>query len=87
MQQVMIRQLDPDLAARLREVAAQENLSLNKAAQLLMRRGAGLDAGKTVAPGVAEAVGRYLGKASPAETERVQAAIDAARAQDRDLQP
>ncbi len=43
MTQLTLRGLDPELEKRLRELAARDQLSLNKAALKLMRRGAGLE--------------------------------------------
>ncbi len=43
MNQLSIRGLDKELARRLREVARERDISLNKAAILLLRKGAGLD--------------------------------------------
>ena len=43
MRQLTIRGLDEPLLQRLQQLARQEGLSLNKAALLLLKRGAGLD--------------------------------------------
>lgn len=43
MQQLTIRGLDPELEKYLRQLARNRDLSLNKAALLLMRHGAGLE--------------------------------------------
>lgn len=42
MNQLTLRGLDPQLETRLRALAREKNISLNKAALLLMRQGAGL---------------------------------------------
>lgn len=42
MDQLTLRGFDAELERRLRELARERSLSLNKAAMLLMRRGAGL---------------------------------------------
>ena len=42
MKQLTLRGLDPALERRLRELAGELQISLNRAALLLMRRGAGL---------------------------------------------
>ena len=44
MEQLTLRGFEPELEARLRELARQRSLSLNRAALVLMRRGAGLAA-------------------------------------------
>lgn len=43
MEQLTIRGLDKELTRRLRGIARRARLSLNKAALMLMRRGAGLE--------------------------------------------
>ena len=43
MNQLSIRGFDKELERRLRELASERNISLNKAAILLLRKGAGLD--------------------------------------------
>lgn len=43
MKQLSIRGFDKELERRLKEVARDKDISLNKAAILLLRRGAGLD--------------------------------------------
>ncbi len=42
MKQLTLRGFDPELETKLRELARERSLSLNRAALLLMRRGAGL---------------------------------------------
>lgn len=42
MNQLTLRGFDPELEKRLRELAAERQISLNRAALTLMRRGAGL---------------------------------------------
>lgn len=42
MDHLSVRGFDKELERRLRELARRENVSLNKAALLLLRRGAGL---------------------------------------------
>jgi len=43
MKQLSLRGFDPLLEKRIREIARSRNISLNKAALLLMRKGAGLE--------------------------------------------
>jgi hypothetical protein len=43
MEQLTLRGFDKHLEQRLRQIALREDISLNKAALKLMRRGAGLD--------------------------------------------
>ena len=56
MKQLTLRGFDPALERRVRELAAELQISLNRAALLLMRRGAGL----ADARGPARAVGGGL---------------------------
>lgn len=46
MNQLTIRGFDDDLARRIRQLADQEGISLNRAVLRLLRRGAGLEPGK-----------------------------------------
>ena len=43
MNQVTIRDLDDELANRIRQLASRDGISLNRAALRLLRRGAGLE--------------------------------------------
>ena len=43
MKQLTLRGFDPELEERLRVIARERSLSLNRAALVLMRRGAGLE--------------------------------------------
>ena len=61
MKQLTIRGLDEQLEQRLRGLAESRQVSLNRAALLLMRRGAGLAEPDTEAPGAsAHRVGNAL---------------------------
>ena len=55
--QLTLRGFDRDLERRLREVARQRQISLNKAAILLLRRGAGLEPDEA---GAADVIGDSL---------------------------
>lgn len=86
MTQLTLRGFDPELEQRLRELAERDQLSLNKAALKLMRRGAGLEA----MPGNHRPIGnrlqRFSGRMSAAETRRIDEAVEQARSQDADLE-
>lgn len=45
--QITLRSLDPRLTEEVRRVAREEGISLNKATLKLLRRGAGLQGGRT----------------------------------------
>lgn len=74
MKQLTVRGFDEELESRLERVARERGLSLNKAALLLMRRGAGLtDEGQeveTVGPSLDEFVGSW-------ESQREREVLDA----------
>lgn len=63
MKQLTIRGFDRDLEKRLREIAASRQISLNRAALILMRRGAGLvDRGEaTTTDRVGTALDSFIG--------------------------
>lgn len=86
MTQLTLRGFDPELEKRLRELAARDHLSLNKAALKLMRRGAGLEA----APGNHQPIGdrlkRFSGRMSPEDARQIDQAIEQAREQDKEIQ-
>lgn len=61
MKQLTLRGFDEELAARLERLASERSISLNRAALLLMRRGAGLGASEADLP-VETAIGSALDK-------------------------
>lgn len=74
MTQLTLRGFDRELAAKLRLVAKQEGLSLNKAALKLMRRGAGLEPSPGVPNTVGDTLNAFIGTWSKAEEdERLEA--------------
>lgn len=88
MTQLTLRGFDPELEKRLRELAERDQLSLNKAALRLMRRGAGLESTplsqrKT---GLGEQLHKFSGRSPATETARIDQAIEQARTQDLELQ-
>jgi hypothetical protein len=48
--QITLRSVDQRLAEEIRKVAREEGISLNKATLKLLRRGAGLQAGRVLGP-------------------------------------
>ena len=74
LKQLTIRGFDADLERKLREVASATGLSLNKAALLLMRRGAGRAAEETP-PLVGSSLDDFIGVWSKAEEEELLDAV------------
>lgn len=75
MEQLSMRGFDKELSKRLRAVAKERDLSLNRAALLLMRRGAGLSEEKSSAAAVGDALDRFIGSWSAAEERSLLKAI------------
>jgi hypothetical protein len=73
--QLSLRGFDKDLARRIRELARREHVSLNKAALLLMRRGAGLVESEPSSTAVGDALDRFIGRWSAADEKRLLAGI------------
>ncbi len=68
MNQLTVRGFDEKLAQRLREIAQRKGLSLNKAALLLLRRGAALEVSSSDRPDVVgHALDGFVGVWSEAE--------------------
>ena len=61
MKQLTIRGLDERLERRLRELATEQRISLNRAALALMRRGAGLSNRRESAGTVGSALDKFIG--------------------------
>ncbi len=74
--QLTLRGFDAQLERRLREVARDRDLSLNRAALLLIRRGASLTAGAREEPAeVGGALDRFIGLWSRHDEEELLDAI------------
>lgn len=71
MDQLSLRGFDKELARRIRELARREHVSLNKAALLLMRRGAGLVETEPSQAAVGDALDQFIGRWSSAEEKRL----------------
>ena len=69
MKQLTIRGFDEELQHKLQQIARQEGLSLNKAALLLLRRGAGLDRKKDEPEVIGDSLDDFIGSWS-AEQEK-----------------
>lgn len=69
MRQLTIRGLDEPLFQRLQQLARQEGVSLNKAALLLLKRGAGLDPSRQQAEEVGHSLDHLIGAWSAGEEQ------------------
>lgn len=74
MKQLTLRGFDKELELRLKQLAERENLSLNKAVLLLLRKATGLEATFVPANRVGDALQEFIGVWSPAEQEEFNAA-------------
>ena len=70
MNQLTVRGFDKELERRLRQVAKERGVSLNQAALILLRGGAGLGRDRPAAPIVADSLDHLIGSWS-ANDERV----------------
>jgi hypothetical protein len=61
MNQLTLRGFDPELEKRLRELAAERQISLNRAALTLMRKGAGLSEPSKLDNEVGSALDSFIG--------------------------
>src|SRR5258705_13205547 len=75
MNQLSLRGFDKELARRIRELARREHVSLNKAALLLMRRGAGLVESETPSSAGGGALCRLVGGRAGAGGKSALAAV------------
>jgi hypothetical protein len=73
--QLTVRGFDKDLERRLRDVARTRGVSLNQAALILLREGAGLDAPRRRANVIGESLDRLIGSWSEAEEREFLDAI------------
>jgi hypothetical protein len=85
MTQLTLRGFDKDLARRLRETARQHGVSLNRAALLLLRRGAGLDEPAANARAVGGALDHLVGRWSDDEARELERAVGAFEDVDREM--
>lgn len=75
MDQLSLRGFDKELARRIKELARREHVSLNKAALLLMRRGAGLLEPVPSPATVGDALDQFIGRWSSADEKRLLQSI------------
>lgn len=77
MDHLSLRGFDKELERRIRELARRESVSLNKAAILLLRRGAGLVEAGPSSASIGDALDRFIGAWSAADEKRVLQSIAA----------
>lgn len=82
MTQLTLRGLDPKLEKHLRELAFRNSTSLNQAALLLMRRGAGLEPESRTREATTAWIARFAGRMPVAEARVVDRAIAESRRDD-----
>ena len=85
MTQLTVRGFDEDLERRLREIARRQGISLNRAALLLLRKGAGLDEPSGRANVVGDSLDHLAGTWSEAEAQEFQRAVGFFEEVDREL--
>jgi hypothetical protein len=85
MTHLSLRGFDKELERRLRELARRENVSLNEAALLLLRRGAGLNEADQSSASVGDALDRFIGSWSAADERRLLKSIAACETVDEAL--
>lgn len=78
MNQLTVRGFDDALSARLSQLAANEGISLSKAALKLMRKGAGLVDGNAQAGPIGDALDDLRGTWTKEEADAFNAAIEEA---------
>ena len=83
--QLTLRGMDKDLERRLRETARRERLSLNRAAVLLMRRGAGLADGAVDSRAVGPALDDFIGRWTAKQEKEVLDAVAVFESIDEDM--
>ncbi len=85
MRQLSLRGFDKELERRLKELARREGVSLNKAAQILLKRGAGLIETSPPRTAVGDALDHFIGRWSAAEERRFLESIAPCEAVDEVL--
>lgn len=78
MNQLTIRGFDDELRHRIEALAREREISLNRAAVLLIRRGAGLEHSRTRPHGIGDGLDEFIGSRSQAEEAKLLASIEAA---------
>lgn len=84
MKQLTVRGFDKPLEARIRSLARAQRISLNRAALLLLRRGAGLEEGAKERDVVGDSLDRFIGDWTGAEARSFEKAVSVFETVDED---
>jgi hypothetical protein len=85
MDQLSLRGFGKELERRLKELARHEGVSLNKAALMLLNRGAGLTEREVSSTAIGDALDRFIGRWSEAEEKRLIESITSCETVDESL--
>ncbi len=85
MTQLTLRDFDPRLEAEIRRLAAAEKISLNRAAQKLMKKGAGLSDSMAPSRRIGRSLDRFIGTWTAADAKEFNASIRTLERVDKDL--
>jgi hypothetical protein len=85
MSQLSLRGFDKELERRLKELARREGVSLNKAALILLKKGAGLTDAAASSAAIGDGLDRFIGRWSKADEDRFLESIAACEAVDETL--
>jgi hypothetical protein len=85
MDQLSLRGFDKELERRLKEIARREGVSLNKAALMLLKKGAGLDETGPSSTAIGSALDRFIGRWSENDEKRLIESIASCEAVDEAL--
>ena len=85
MNQLSLRGFDKQLERRLRELARREGVSLNKAALMLLKKGAGLIEPGESSTAIGGALDRFIGRWSETEEKQLIESIAPCEAVDEAL--
>ncbi|MFQ5528605.1 MAG: hypothetical protein ACE5GX_20415 [Thermoanaerobaculia bacterium] len=85
MNQLTLRGFDEPLERRLRELAREREISLNRAALILLRRGAGLEVSATATGKVGDSLDSFVGVWSEAEEREFLESLSALEQIDPEL--
>lgn len=77
MNQLTIRGLGPELERKVRNLAAQEGISLNQAVLRLLKKGAGVESvSKTAVDRVGSALAPFIGSWSKEQSAEIEEALE-----------
>ena len=85
LRQLTVRGFDEPLRRRLEDVARETGTSLNRAAIVLMRRGAGLDRPARVSNAIGDALDAFIGVLTEDEAKEIVDSIASLEAIDESL--